>query len=522
MRSRRLPFLLLTLVVLLPLIGLGWLGWKLGQEQEYAWQRELDQLLQQDLWNIRDQAQLPLQVIAKQVDSALRQAGGDRQRQIQALRGLAFTEQLLLIGPAGERVYPAMTGDHTADQAAFLERTRGLWQDGLLLHAGDGPEEGAVPDVDGSGWMSWHWQQGMELLYWQRGSNGEVAAITVDTIGLLADIIAAMPDADEGRQTGWQLTDGADRVLYQWGGYVPDSRQRPRLQQALAPPLDSWQLALFFNDQPLRGSGSNLRMLQLVTGLGSLALVLLGLGIWLYRELRRAAREAAERVNFVSQVSHELRTPLTNIRMYAELLEDSVADDPPAQRKLAVIVSESRRLGRLIGNVLAFARQQKNTLQLHPQPASLDALLRETVAHFRPGLEARGIAVTLTTGVSTPVPMDADAVTAIIGNLLSNAEKYAPGKPLHITTLEQGGKALLRVRDHGPGIPRRYRKRIFEAFFRVSDRVTEGVSGTGIGLSIARELARLHGGELALRSRAAGEDAGTEFELVLPLQESGK
>jgi len=279
---------------------------------------------------------------------------------------------------------------------------------------------------------------------------------------------------------------------------------------------------MYFNDRQLRGAGGRLRVLQLGIGLGILALVLSALGIWLYRELRRAAREATERVNFVSQVSHELRTPLTNIRMYAELLEDNVADDPPARRKLEVIVSESRRLGRLIGNVLAFARQQKNTLRLHCQPAALDALLRETIEHFRPGLDARGIEVTLDAGVTTPVSLDADAVTAIIGNLLSNAEKYAPGQPLLISTREQGGNALLRVRDHGPGIPRRYRKRIFVPFFRVSDSVTEGVSGTGIGLSIARELARLHGGELRLRSGRAGGDAGAEFELSLPLQGSGK
>ena len=517
MTSRRLPFLLLTLVLVLPLTGLGWLGWKLGQEQEHAWQRELSQLLQQDLSNIRAQTLLPLQAIATQIDRVLRDAGNNRQQLIAALRELPFTEQLLLIGAAGERVYPPMNGKPDAQQAAFIERTRALWQDELLLHAGDSREEGALA-AHRSGWLSWHWQQGMELLYWQRRADGGVAAVTVDAMGLLADIIAVLPAAEDNEQTLLQLRDGGGRVLYQWGGYVPEPQRPPRLRQALAPPLDSWQLAMYFNDRLLRGHGSRLRVLQLAVGLGALALVLLALGIWLYRELRRAAREAAERVNFVSQVSHELRTPLTNIRMYAELLEDSVVDDPPARRKLEVIVSESRRLGRLIGNVLAFARQQKNTLRLHRQPASLDALLRETLEHFRPGLEARGIMVTLDAGVNAAVPLDADAVTAIIGNLLSNAEKYAPGQPLSISTREQGGNAVLRLRDHGPGIPRRYRKRIFQPFFRVSDRVTEGVSGTGIGLSIAQELARLHGGDLRLRE---GRD-GAEFELRLPLQEGRK
>lgn len=518
MKSRRLPFLLLTLVIVLPLLGLGWLGWRLGLEQDHVWQRQLDRLLQIHLDEIRRLALQPLDRMARQVGGLVSDYDGDDQALVARLRGLPFVEQVLLLGRGGDRRYPPVGALQDSDQAAFLQRTHSLWQGKALLHAGDSRDEGAPDAAQQRGWLSWHWQQDMELLYWQRAPQGAVVAVSVDSMGLLSDIIGVLPDASVGGSEHLQLRDAAGRVLYQWGGGDVAAGQQPQLVEPLPPPLQSWQLAMYFDDSHARSGGGRLRVLQLVIGLGTLALVLLGLGIWLYRELHRAGREAAEQVNFVNQVSHELRTPLTNIRMYAELLEDAVADDPGARSKLAVIISESRRLGRLIGNVLSFARQQKDTLRLHRVPISLDALLAEAVEHFRPGLSARGIEVRLDCKAPGSLLLDPDAVTGIIGNLLSNAEKYAPGQPLNISTREQGAEVVLSIQDHGPGIARRYRRRVFQPFFRVGDRVTEGVSGTGIGLSIARDLARLHGGELLLRDSRDG----ALFELRLPKEEVGK
>jgi len=515
MKSRRLPFLLLTLVIVLPLLGLGWLGWRLGLEQDHVWQRELDQLLERHLGDIRRQALQPLDHIARQVSEVVSGYDGDDAALVARLRGLAFVEQVLLLGRGGDRRYPSVGALQDSEQAAFLQRTHSLWQGKALLHAGDSRVEGAPDAAQQRGWLSWHWQQDMELLYWQRAPQGAVVAVSVDSMGLLSDIIGVLPDASVGGNERLQLRDAAGRVLYQWGGGRATAGQQARLVEALPVPLQSWQLAMYFDDSRARSSGGRLRVLQLVVGLGTLALVLLGLGIWLYRELHRAGREATEQVNFVNQVSHELRTPLTNIRMYAELLEDAVADDADARRKLDVIITESRRLGRLIGNVLTFARRQKDTLRLHRVPASLDALLAETVEHFRPGLSARGIDVKLDCQAPGTLLLDPDAVTGIIGNLLSNAEKYAPGQPLEISTRQQAGELVLSIQDHGPGIARRHRRRVFQPFFRGGDRVTEGVSGTGIGLSIARDLARLHGGELLLRDSRDG----ALFELRLPIEE---
>jgi signal transduction histidine kinase len=249
-------------------------------------------------------------------------------------------------------------------------------------------------------------------------------------------------------------------------------------------------------------------------GLVVVGVVLTGLAVFFYRESSRELREARSRVRFVNQVSHELRTPLTNIRLYAELLEGRIGDgDVEARRKLEVIVAESERLSRLIGNVLTFARQGRGELALHPRPGSLDEVVGDVVEQFRPALAARGVTVEQALDAKGAVLLDRDAVEQIVGNLLSNVEKYAPRSgPLEIRSHREAGRTLLQVADRGPGIPQVSTEAVFRPFVRLSNRLTEGVSGTGIGLAIARDLARLQGGEL----RLVPSERGACFELELP------
>src|SRR5262249_42441105 len=146
-------------------------------------------------------------------------------------------------------------------------------------------------------------------------------------------------------------------------------------------------------------------------------------------------RLAAQRVSFVNQVSHELKTPLTNIRLYAEMLEDHVAlDDEPGRHRLRGVVDESQRLGRLNTNILALARKDNGRLSVHPAPGSVDDVVRDVLAQFRPALEARGVHTEMGAGAPARVRVDADALSQMLGNLLSNVEKYAPSSLLSIRT----------------------------------------------------------------------------------------
>jgi signal transduction histidine kinase len=252
-----------------------------------------------------------------------------------------------------------------------------------------------------------------------------------------------------------------------------------------------------------------------VAGVVVAAAVLAGLAFVFHRESSRELREASQRVGFVNQVSHELRTPLTNIRLYAELLERRIDDDDAETRSfIAIIVAESARLSRLIGNVLSFARRNRGALVIHPVEQSIDDTLRSVAEQFRPSFEERGVAIVFDLDAPRSLAFDPDAIEQVVGNLLSNIEKYASdGGVAEISSRQSDAATFVRIADRGPGVPAGREDAVFEPFVRLSDQLTEGVSGTGIGLAIARELARLHAGDL----RLVATERGACFELELPM-----
>jgi signal transduction histidine kinase len=262
------------------------------------------------------------------------------------------------------------------------------------------------------------------------------------------------------------------------------------------------------------GFGSSL--FAILSAVVAVALTLSGLAWMLYRDYARDMREAGQQVSFVNQVSHELKTPLTNIRMYADLLErdleqvpDDQADTP--RKRLDVITTEAQRLSRLIGNVLTFARQQRKTLQVHPVSLDPGSLLKQIVDRFSPSLTERGLRVELDVSDCATLLLDPDLVEQIVGNLISNVEKYAAaGGTLKISGRCMNGQAVIDVIDAGPGIPREHREEVFRPFARVSSDLRAS-TGTGIGLSIARDLARLHGGDVKLLD----SDRGCWFQVHL-------
>jgi signal transduction histidine kinase len=251
----------------------------------------------------------------------------------------------------------------------------------------------------------------------------------------------------------------------------------------------------------------------------AVTLVLIGLGYYLYREHSREMRDAAQRVNFVNQVSHELRTPLTNIRMYAELLDDELVDSHPTARKYVDVISvESSRLSRLITNVLSFAQVQRGRLQLQLRTGSVDQTLQRCLEVFKPAMAVRQVTIAWEAHAGATVLMDQEALEQILNNLLSNVEKYGmAGGKLEIRSSQDQDRSVIAIHDFGPGIPKHEWERVFQPFYRISSKLTDGVAGAGMGLGIARDLARLHGGDVTLLSVAQGAC----FEITLTTQRVG-
>jgi signal transduction histidine kinase len=349
----------------------------------------------------------------------------------------------------------------------------------------------------------------------------------------MADLVAHLPETvdsatEKARRivTRVRLVNTSAESVYQWGGYEPDHAQ-PLCEVPVVAPLASWRLQCFVpEDQLTAGTGRSVYF-TLAAGLCAVAAALAVIAVLFIREYARDMRQASQQVSFVNQVSHELKTPLTNIRMYAELLDrdlEGMENEGAARPKerLNIILSEGQRLSRLIGNVLTFARQQRRTLQPQLRDEVPDRLIRKILDRFGPAFGDQRIDVQLELNADQAMPLDPDFVEQILGNLVSNVEKYAAsGGVLRIEThlfpsesVKSGAdesassssslyRLTIDVIDKGPGVDRSKRTEIFQPFARVSNTLSYA-AGTGIGLSIARELARLHGGDIVLIESSQG------------------
>jgi signal transduction histidine kinase len=298
------------------------------------------------------------------------------------------------------------------------------------------------------------------------------------------------------------------------------SWKRPFVATEIGETLPHWEVALYLLD-PAKLTRSA-RTLKLTLGAVIALLVLaIAVGSWLIvTDLNRQLTLARQKTDFVSNVSHELKTPLTSIRMFSELLAEGRVTDPVKQRSyLSIITAETARLSRLINNVLDFARIERGEKKYHFQTCDLNNLLRDTAETYRPHLEANGFKFDYDLP-EAPLTIngDRDALAQVIVNLLSNAEKYSDSRKEISVRLEQQTNPLpfveVKVLDRGLGVPDGTEEKIFEQFYRAHDSLSSGIQGSGLGLTLARQIARAHGGEVVYERRDGG---GSCFTLRLPL-----
>jgi signal transduction histidine kinase len=238
----------------------------------------------------------------------------------------------------------------------------------------------------------------------------------------------------------------------------------------------------------------------------------------------RAANEQLKSLDrlkddFMSSVTHELRTPLTSIRALSEMMADDL-DMPPAQRQqfLQIITSETERLSRLVNQVLDMAKIEAGHAQWHTTDVDLCQLLAQAVQTTTEMFRERGASVSLDVPETVPetVPalrLDADRLTQVLLNLLSNAAKFLPSAGGQVQVRLRRAEAGLRVEieDNGSGVAPEQQALIFEKFRQGGD-AAHRPQGTGLGLPISRQIVEHFGGRIWMRSEP-GEGACFMFEL---------
>lgn len=225
--------------------------------------------------------------------------------------------------------------------------------------------------------------------------------------------------------------------------------------------------------------------------------------------------ESAERERaFIADAAHELRTPLAAMRVNVEALQRQAADSRQ-QQLLDGIVSSATRATRLVSQLLRLMRSDATAGALEEE-LSFDALVQERMAALSGIADTRGVELELSGDSGLTVAGHKESLVSLVDNLLDNAIKYSPDHgAVHVDLRREGGSAVLRIADQGPGIAPELRERVFDRFFR-DPRQTQ--SGSGLGLAIARAAAVQHGGEIVLDAVDGG--AGLLVAVRLPLAQS--
>jgi histidine kinase len=217
------------------------------------------------------------------------------------------------------------------------------------------------------------------------------------------------------------------------------------------------------------------------------------------------------RVRLISEVAHELRTPLSTVEGYLEGLLDGVFE--PSEEIFAASGREVKRLKRLADDLNQLSRTEENAYPLELTRIDLAALATDVTNHIQVQFDAKGVSVSIQTRGELIINGDRDRLSQVLTNLLGNALIYTqPGGTVSVTTRSRGGEAFVDVSDTGRGLTVEERTEVFERFYR-GDRNAPG--GSGIGLTIARSIARRHRGDVTADSGGPGR--GSVFTLSIPL-----
>jgi len=279
-------------------------------------------------------------------------------------------------------------------------------------------------------------------------------------------------------------------------------------------------LILDFKDNPVLIGRQISGLRDWYFGIVAVVLLAVTLGLAsLWRYARAQIKLAQKKDDFISAVSHELRTPLTSIRMYSEMLErDWVKSKDKLAEYYRSMRQESERLSRLIENVLDFSRIQRGQKKYTFSFGHLNECIEGVVEMMRPYAAQNGFSIKTELDELRQTAFDSDAVKQIVVNLLDNAIKYARNaedKTVTVRTKSDSQYVFIEVEDHGPGVPHRQRKKIFEEFYRTEAEATRETVGTGLGLALVERFAQAHNGFVEILT---AKPAGAVFRVGLGVQ----
>ena len=221
--------------------------------------------------------------------------------------------------------------------------------------------------------------------------------------------------------------------------------------------------------------------------------------------------------DFISTVSHEFKSPLTSIRHITDMLVfKRVPTELKKQEYYEIIQQQSERLSHLINNILDFSKLEEGKKNFRFKPVLIDPIIQETVLSFKNSIPDKNFKINYKHENHLPkINADKVAITQVIHNLLDNAFKYSGNSDLIEVYAKSDPKSvIISVKDYGIGIPVEDKDKIYSRFYRIRNDHTNQTKGSGIGLTIVKQIIKYHGGTISLESKV---DSGSTFSIKLPI-----
>jgi len=339
-----------------------------------------------------------------------------------------------------------------------------------------------------------------------------------DGIELMRELLGEQPDCVPIMLTGYASLESAVRAIREGAyDYLVKPCDLDELKLTIARAVERGQLVRTLNERVAELEEANARIRSFaeeLQGRVDRATADLSQKVEELSEAKtRLEEEQHQREEFISMIAHELAQPLTNISTSAQLLARTRTTEETKERARATILSETRRLTRLVQDLFDATRLAAGRFEVRPSDCDLAEIVRERVEAARGQSERHRLHLEVEEGVFA-ARCDRDRIAQVLSNILTNAIKYTPGGAVRVRLQPEDGRALIRVVDEGPGIPDDRLEAIFQPHVRLVGRGDGGKKGSGLGLYIARGIVEAHGGRIWAENAEGG---GAVFTISLPL-----
>ena len=349
------------------------------------------------------------------------------------------------------------------------------------------------------------------------GNDQGYWGLIMDNDHILHDIIYPLILRNaNGSDFYWELT-GINGELLLKSDYIPEDT--PPVYSAFPSNLPSWSLSLYPEEPGLfvslfrQGKGLFFYIFIVI-------LIILACGLFFtLQTVNNELHLSRMKSYFMSTVSHEFKSPLTSIRQMAEMLVHGRVPSPERQQKYYnTILQQSERLSHLIDNILDFSKMEEGQKIFRFKTADITPVVKDIVELFQKLTSDQGFYISLS--IPEPLPdvvFDREAMEQVIHNLIDNACKYSgESRTIEVQLYPEGNKIVISVRDQGVGIRKEDQNKIFSRFYRAGEELTQAVKGSGIGLTIVKQIVESHQGEVTVESNPG---KGSIFNVILPISQ---